>query len=121
MTKEEKRQEELVADSRILNTSSVVRDTVFTEATTVAPDVGFFSKFLSEIGLRNLENEDRMIGKINLLFRKEILSTIIRHPFADIYIFSGITVATVIITLSRSFLFFSVSLRALPFFTIPSD
>ncbi|KAG4069579.1 hypothetical protein HA402_006945 [Bradysia odoriphaga] len=91
VTKEERRQEEIVADSRMFNTSSVTSDSLYTETTTVGPDVGFFSKFLAEIGLRNLENEDRMI---------------------DIYIFSAITVATVVITLSRSFLFFSLAMKA---------
>ncbi|KAJ6635777.1 putative multidrug resistance-associated protein lethal [Pseudolycoriella hygida] len=62
-----------------------------TETMTPSQELGFLDTFMSSIGFRNLEDESRMI---------------------DIYIFTGITIATVVITLSRSFLFFTLAMKA---------
>lgn len=105
VTKEEQR-EGVVTSENISNLSSVRNETVYT--TTETPEMSNWVRWMSAIGLRSAEDEDRMIGKkyfynFCCTDRKSL------ENFTDIYIFTAITVATVLITLSRSFLFFSVS------------
>ncbi len=51
-----------------VNVTPFVRsESMFTATTTEAPELGFFDRMLETIGMRSLEDEDRMIGK-NIFF-----------------------------------------------------
>lgn len=65
VTKEEARQDEIISSSaNISNTFSVQNETVYTAITTEAPELSFLDRMMSTIGLRSLQDEDRMIGKL---------------------------------------------------------